>query len=273
MQAGLGELQHLLHRLIIATSGVEEGLAAEKNLPPAGIAAFVRGDTRLSAIDRVEIYANMYFYRLLDAIKEDFPATVRVIGDANFHNLITGYLAEFPPGDASITEASGNLAKFARHSFALEKWPFVVDLIRLERAILEVFLGPDAKPLAVEAMKGIPAAQWPSIRISVHSALQVINSEWRVDEILRSVENEQPLPEPKHERQAILVWRNNYSVNYRPLDDVERSALSMIRSGYPFGAMCEAVALRGGDFATPAEMSRMLMRWLTDGLFVRKGQK
>ena len=38
MQPGLGELQHLLHRLIIATSGVEEGLAAEKNLPLAGIA-------------------------------------------------------------------------------------------------------------------------------------------------------------------------------------------------------------------------------------------
>jgi hypothetical protein len=273
MQPGLGDLQGLLYRLITATSGVEEGLANEKKLPPAGIAAFVRSDARLSAIDRVEIYANMYFYRLLDAIKEDFPATLRVVGDANFHNLITGYLAEYPPGDSSITEASRYLAEFAWTSSAPEKWPFIADLIRLERAILEVFLGPDGRPLSVESMKGIPAAQWPSIRITVHPALQVINSEWRVDEILRAVESEQPLPEPKQERREILVWRNNYSVNYRPLDDLERSALSMIRFGYPFGAMCEAVATHGADSATPAEMSRMLMRWLTEGLLVRAGQK
>jgi hypothetical protein len=273
MQPGLGELQHLLFRLITATSGVEEGLAAEKSLPPEGIAAFVCGDARVSAIDRVGIYANMYFFRLLDAIKEDFPATLRIIGEANFHNLITSYLTEHPPGDPSITEASRYLAEFAWTSSTLEKWPFIADLIRLERAILEVFLGPDARPLSVEAMKGIPAAQWPSVRITAHPALQMINSEWWVNEILRVVESERPLPEPKHERQTILVWRNNYSVNYRPLDDLEQSALSMIRSGYPFGAMCEAVALRGGDSATPAEMSRMLMRWLTDGLLVRAGQK
>jgi hypothetical protein len=34
----------------------------------------------------------MYFYRLLDAIKEDFPATLKILGDFEFHNLITGYL-------------------------------------------------------------------------------------------------------------------------------------------------------------------------------------
>jgi Putative DNA-binding domain len=273
VQPGLGELQHLLYRLITATSGVEEGLAAETNLPPQGITALVRGDARVSAIDRVGIYATMYFYRLLDAIKEDFPATLRVVGEANFHNLIAGYLIEYPPSDPSITEASRHLAEFARNSSVLEKWPFIADLVRLERAILEVFLGPDARPLAAEAMRVIPAAQWPSLRITVHPALELINSEWRVDEILRATESGHLLPEPRHERRTILVWRNDYSVNYRPLDDLERSALSMIRIGYPLGAVCEAVAIHGGDSATPAEMSRMLMRWLTDGLLVRAGQR
>jgi len=273
MQPCLGELQHLLYRLITATSGVEEGLAAETNLPSQGITALVRGEARVSAIDRVEIYANMYFYRLLDAIKEDFPATLRVVGEANFHNLVTGYLTDYPPGDPSITEASRHLAEFTRNSSALEKWPFIADLIQLERAILEVFLGPDARPLAAEAMRVIPAAQWPSLLITVHPALQVINSEWRVDEILRALESGQPLAQPKHERRGILVWRNDYSVNYRPLDDLERRALSMIRFGYPFGAMCEAVAIHRGDSVTPAQISRMITRWLTDGLLVRAGQR
>jgi hypothetical protein len=268
MQPGLGELQKLLYRLITATSGVEEGLAAEKNLPE-GISALVRGDARASAVERVEIYANMYFYRLLDAIKEDFPATFKVLGEPNFHNLITGYLAEYPPGDPSINEASRHLAEFAIKAPSFGRWPFLADLIRLERALIEVFLGPDAEPLTVEAMSAVPAAQWQSLRFAVQPGLQLLCSEWRVDELIRAVESEQPVSEPRNEPGATMVWRNHYAVDYRALDDLERSALGMIRDGYRFGAVCEAIATQSGDCATTAAMSRMLLRWLVDGVLVR----
>jgi hypothetical protein len=38
--------------------------------------ALVDGDERLSAVERVDIYADAYFYRLLDCLAEDFPATL-----------------------------------------------------------------------------------------------------------------------------------------------------------------------------------------------------
>jgi hypothetical protein len=268
MQPSLGELQNLLYRLITATSGVEEGLAAEKNLP-GGIGALVRGGPRTSAVQRVGIYASMYFYRLLDVIKEDFPATFKVLGDANFHNLITGYLAEYPPGDPSINEASRHLAEFARQAPSFRKWPFLADLIRLERAQVEVFLGPDARPLAVEAMSAVPAAQWPSLQLAVQPGLQVLDSKWRVDEVIRAVESEQPVSEPRSEPGATMVWRDNYAVKYRALDDLERSALIMIRRGDRLGAVCEAIAAQRGDCAATATMSAMLFRWLLDGVLVQ----
>jgi Putative DNA-binding domain len=268
MEPGLGELQRIFYRLITAPSGVVEGLAAEKNLPPQGIGALVRGDARASAIERIEIYASMYFYRLLDAIKEDFPATLAVLGQIHFHNLITGYLAVYPPCDPSINEASRDLAEFAAKAPSLAKWAFIADLIRLERAIVEVFLGPDARSLGPEAVIAIPPTRWPSLRISVHPALRVLSSEWRVEEIVHALEREQPLADPERRPAAILVWRSNYSVNYRPLDELERTALSMIRSGFSFGDVCETAASHGGDYATPGAMSQMLSRWLADGLLV-----
>src|SRR5208283_4803243 len=84
----LKRLESLLYRLITAPSGVAEGLAAERTLGAGGLDDLVLGDERLSAEARVDIYANMYFYRLLDALKEDFPATLTVLGDDNFHNLV-----------------------------------------------------------------------------------------------------------------------------------------------------------------------------------------
>ena len=76
MPSDLNWVESLLYRLITAPSGVAEGLAQEKSLAHGGLARVIAGDDRLSAEERVDIYANMYFYRILDVLKEDFPATL-----------------------------------------------------------------------------------------------------------------------------------------------------------------------------------------------------
>jgi len=101
MSFQLKDLQNLLYRLITAPSGVAEGLGAEHSLREGGLAALVDGDERLSAEARVDVYADMYFYRLLEVFKEDYPATLAVLGEANFHNLITAYLIEHRPSEPS----------------------------------------------------------------------------------------------------------------------------------------------------------------------------
>src|SRR5580700_1401821 len=98
----LRRLQEILYRLIVAPRGVEEGLAHEPALPPGGLEDLVAGDDRMTRVERVEVYANGYFYRLLEVLKEDFPATLAVAGADNFHNLVTGYLVDYPPTQASV---------------------------------------------------------------------------------------------------------------------------------------------------------------------------
>ena len=87
----------------------------------------------------------MYFYRILDALKEDFPATLAVLGADNFHNLVTGYLLEYPPTEPSISYCGRHLADYLRDHPLRDGAPFVADLARLERAVVEVFQGPDAR--------------------------------------------------------------------------------------------------------------------------------
>src|SRR5712671_3628868 len=110
----LRRLQEVLYRLIAAPGGVAEGLAHETALPAGGLPTLIAGDDRMTAVARVEIYANGYFYRLLDVLKEDFPATLRVLGDDNFHNLATGYLREYPPTEPSVMYCGRYLAAFLR---------------------------------------------------------------------------------------------------------------------------------------------------------------
>jgi putative DNA-binding protein len=268
MQPGLADLQNLLRRLITAPVGVEGGLSAEKDLPCDGIDALIGGDGRLSATERLGIYANMYFYRLFDAITEDFPATFAVLGEIDFRNLITGYLIRYPPSYPSITEASLHLAKYVAESQMLKSKPFLADLVRLERALVETFLGPDQKPLTFDELRAISPQKWPSLRIDMHPAIRLLDCEWRVDEVLSAIERGQSVA-PVREQTPILVWRKDGDVRYRAVDDFERTAFATIRRGVEFKMVCEAIGAEVGEIAAPALTSKMLSRWLAEGILVR----
>src|SRR5437867_1500066 len=75
----LSQTQALLWKLITAPEGATAGLAALSPREQAVCASVVRADERLSAIERLDIYADMYFYRIRDALKEDFAAVAAVI--------------------------------------------------------------------------------------------------------------------------------------------------------------------------------------------------
>jgi len=68
----LRELQNLLYQSITDPDGTKESIGEEPRLAPGVFEALVHGDERLSSLERVDIYANAYFCRLLECLAEDF---------------------------------------------------------------------------------------------------------------------------------------------------------------------------------------------------------
>jgi hypothetical protein len=266
MSTQLEQLQRLLYRLITAVSGVAEGLAAERELGATGLDALVLGDGRLSAEARVDIYANMYFYRILDALKEDFPATLAVLGAGNFHNLVTGYLLEYPPTEPSISECGRHLSAYLRRHPMRERAPFIADLARLERASAEVFQAPDAAPLEPDALRSIAPADWPALKFRIQPAAQILALDWQVSELLRAVEEHREWQAAEQGAVKMLVWRSSARVFYRDLEKVEADALEAIARGATFSEICDLVAADTSIEDPIATINRMLARWLSDSL-------
>jgi hypothetical protein len=272
MPSDLTWVESLLYRLITAPSGVAEGLAAEKSLAPDGLAQVISSDERLSAEERVDIYANMYFYRILDVLKEDFPATLSVLGAERFHNLVTGYLIEYPPAHFSIAYAGKHLSDFIRDHPLRDEFPFLGDLARLERALIEVFHASDAMSLDAEQMRALAPADWPSLKLALHPANQILKLEWNVATILDANERGEEFSLPAHVTIVMLVWRSRNQVYYRAIDSMELQELQAIAKGVAFAEMCEMIASvldkdREGDPA--AAINQRLERWLRDGLLLQ----
>jgi putative DNA-binding protein len=268
MHVNLPELQTLLYQLITTSKGAKR-TGNVRDLAPGGLEVVARGDERLSAIERVNIYADAYFYRLLDCLYEEFPATFAVVRSDNFAALVRDYLLTYPPTEPSIFHAGRYLPSFLRNHPLAKRWPFISELARLERAILDVFHAADTSTLSDEAMRTLPSQQWPAIKLETHPAVEILRNEWRVTDVLCAVESGREWRQPAHQKTTVLVWRQDVQVNYRDLDDVETGALALLSEGASFAAVCEAVATLAPGPDQVALIGRLLSRWLGDGIIVR----
>src|SRR5450631_2447280 len=98
--SALRETQQLFWRLITAPEGVDDGLR-RLDMKSDELARVVAGDDRLDPVQRLDIYANMYFWRLLEILRGDYSALVASVGDDAFHNLVTDYLLACPSAHPS----------------------------------------------------------------------------------------------------------------------------------------------------------------------------
>ena len=58
--------------------------------------SFIAPNSRLTAFERLEIYNRQYWFRVLDALAEDFPALRAVVGGRAFEKLSIQYLTAHP---------------------------------------------------------------------------------------------------------------------------------------------------------------------------------
>jgi hypothetical protein len=256
MMSDLKDLQTLLYSTITAAPGAARSSATI-------LSDVIRGDERLSALQRLNIYANAYFYRLLDCLKEDFPATAAVTGDA-FEGLVRAYLDEHPPTEPSIFYAGRHLANFLGNHPLRERWPFLAELARLERTLIEVFHGTDAPALSASKVGTISPAQWPALKLRVHPALRMLSCNWRVNDVVRAVESGTEWCEPAQAPASLLIWRQSSQVYYRELEPPERAALEAASKGAEFATVCEAFASRFDSEDPAAAIKEMLSRWVAD---------
>lgn len=260
----LRALQRELYKAITDPERVSRESAKPLEAPLAGV---IRSDQRLPADARVKIYADAYLSRLLQCLREDFPATLAVVGEERFGALVADYLAACPPNRPSVSYVGRFLDEFLhRHPFA-ERWPFVADLAKLEWTIIEVFQAPDGKTLDPEAMRAIAPEEWPTVTLRAHPALRLIECDFVVTDVLRAVQAGGAWAEPGRRETSVMVWRSGGSVCYRELDGgAEAAGLGLVMVGATMAAVCEAVLAECEGADPVSEIDRLLRRWLAEGV-------
>jgi hypothetical protein len=261
----LAETQAWFYRLVTAREGVAATVAARGPEARRLLEELVAGDARAPAIARVEIYADMYFARLRDVLRDEYPKTLRLLGPSAFHDLVADYLLACPPSHPSLRELGARLPAFlAEHRLATDR-PWTAELARLERARLELFDGPDAEALTIESLRAGPPEWFAALRLRLVPAHALLAPRFDLAELWRA---EAPAARaPERAAGAVLVWRRGLQVFHRPADDEETAWLRRLAAGeVAFEALCAGLADGRTDAQAAARAFGLVGRWATDGL-------
>ena len=264
----LNDAQRLLWQLIAAPEGVAATLAGDADRGGtlrAALTRTVRGDERLDTVARLDIYANMYFFRVLDVLKEHYAATHALLGDVAFHNLITDYLLCHPPTHFSIREAGRHLPELLVEHEVLATHPCAADLASFERALNDAFDAADAPVLTPAALAGVSADAWPSLRFTLHPSVRLLDCGWPVQVVRAGIEGGEAAADPEPEPTRLCVWRQDLVVFHRPVDWVEFTALLAVQRGERFDAVCAAAGELLPDGEAPQRVAVALAGWLSSG--------
>ena len=267
----LAALQNYFAALITAPTGPDEGLAQLRENNPAtpGFSETFRETPRLPASERIAIYANMYFFRLLEAIAHEFPKCAAVLGEARFHNLITDYLLVHPSKNPDIARVADPLPDYlAAHSD--EEFPFLADLARLEKARSEAFIAAAMTPLTLAAVQAQPPESLGELALRASPALRILTLSHPVHELWSALEadahdhdaaEQAAVPRPV----ALRVWRKNHHAFHQEITPLQAQMLQMTRPGCNFADWCEML-VAGGEADPAARAAELLVDALNEEL-------
>jgi hypothetical protein len=304
--APLAEVQAHLYDLITAPEGAGKRLA-ELGRAPRDLEAIVRSSVRssvqLSAVERVDVYANMYFFRILEVLADEYAKIVTLVGGDAFHNLVTDYLLACRPAHPSLREVGARLPAYLAHHPLTEARPWLSELARLERTRLELFDGPDAETLTLDSVRAMPPEALPELPLRAIPCQAVVRVEYAIAPLWRALEaisdethadegraneartapahsdvdpdagssegrpqRDHRPEDPSRSAETILVWRQAFNVFHRVLDPDEVACLSLVEAGATFAAVCERLSEGRAAEAAAQRAFELLSRWLSDGV-------
>jgi Putative DNA-binding domain len=254
----LDQIQRWLQAVIMHPDGVEAGIEsdearAEIDVPPGGVEQVVDPSQRRTSIERIEVYANAYYARLLECLRDEFPALFHALGEEIFDGLAFGYLQAYPSTSYTLTNLGRHFVQFLEETRPIDEgeegpsWPdFMIDLARLERTYGEIFDGPGSerlKLLEAEEIQRIQSDEWPSARLMPVPCLRLLCLRYPVQEYATGVRKKEDPPLPDPQPTWLAVSRINYVVRRWTLSQIQYDLLAALIAGQAVGEAIENAAL------------------------------
>jgi hypothetical protein len=273
----LDTLERWMQAVVMHPEGAGPGVrsaAARKLLPDAarGLSGIVLPSKSLNSVERLDIYAHMYYARLLEVLEAEYPTTLQVLGREPFFKACREFVRRHPSRHRTLNLLSEKFPAFlARYLPRGHRSGLAVDVARIERAMEDVFDGPRAEPLTASEIAAISAGEWERVRLRVNPALRFLELRYPANDYMNLVRAKGRPRIPRPKASCVIVFRREFQVFRRGQDPAQFRLLKALAAGKSLGqAVRVAVrAQKGSADSLAATLGAWFREWSANRLFCR----
>jgi len=233
----------------------------------AAVAPGIADSGELSAMMRLDIYAEAYRLRLVEVLTVQYPVLNGWMGSDDFERLAVAYIDAQPSRHFSVRWFGDGLGDFLKNTPPFSERPALEEMARFEWAQACAFDAADTPPLQHTDLTAIPAPQWPYLVFFFHPGIRRMDCRWNTVPIWQAVSGGREAPDAVQtdELQAWLIWRTGLATRFRSLSTLEAGVLDCARGGGAFADQCALMARDIAAEQVASELAAMLGVWVRDG--------
>jgi hypothetical protein len=274
----LDAVQRWMQSVIVHPGGVRAGLEAEATQKHLSLFAddveqLVPSSASQTSIERLAVYANAYYARLIECLESEFPVFRQTVGEEAFAEFAADYLQRYPSQSYSLGHLGDNFPSYLAETKPQSERPgdapgwvdFLVELAGMERVFSDVFDGPGVEnqtQLQEADLRAIDPAQWAHARLKFVPCFRLLYFSFPLNDFYTAARrNEQPsMPEARGS--WLAVTRRDFVVRRYELKHSQFVLLTELESGGSVGdAIAAAAALDPADIA---QFSSDLREWFAE---------
>ncbi len=234
--------------------------------------SWISPNGRTEPQSQLSVYSYAYKARLQEVLSNDFPAMLMAIGDEEFTELATDYIAAYPSQYFSLREFGKHMPDFIYNAIqkdqAYQDNLWLYELSLFEWTLGQSFDSADAELFQEHDMATIAPESWPDLKFDIHPSVQRLDLEWNTPQLWQALTSDTPtqVSAQLESSSPWLFWREQLVTRYRSIQADEQLALDTLLQGKNFNEICESLTNTLNDEDIPMCAAGFLKAWISQGL-------
>ena len=266
MLPSLIQTERWMKALVLHTGTAEEAIKSRQATREISASTFpVLPSKTLTALERIDVYREMYWLRLREALAIDYPEIQRFLGEERFEQLCDSYVQQYPSKSYSLNRLGDHFPRFLAEggfpSLKRER-PFVTELARLELMMTEVFDEEEASVLNEEQVARVPLDAWDGVKLRAIPAMRCGQFRYPVSQWVSAARNGKPSDAFLKRKDCwTLVCRSDHSVYRLELSRAADKLFAALVSGQTMGDAVSSMRV------SPAKLQECFKDWVAHRVF------
>lgn len=211
-------------------------------------ADFIAPSPTLRPAQRIQLYNQQYWWRLLNTMQEAFPLVTRLFGFYDFNRTIAvPYLVKYPPRHWSLSLIGDRLSQWAEDNYTAEDKTLVLDAIKLDWSFNYCFIAPELPSLSTEQSSTIDPNNLLKKKVYTQPHLHLFSFDADMFQFRAEFLKHPPdywmdhdFPELKHGKvNFYCLFRTlNNDISWKEITEVEYQLLRLFRTGTSIEKAC-----------------------------------